>query len=91
MNRFSIHLVIYNSISMAPKKKATAQVSEVSKTLPELKTLSKTELQSELASARRDLYILVMKRELGELKQTHLIKKSRKYIAQISTFLSSAV
>ena len=76
---------------MAPKKKATAQVSGTTKPLTDLKALSKTELQTELTSARRDLYILTMKKELGELKQSHLMKKSRKYIAQISTFLTSAV
>ncbi len=76
---------------MAPKKKATAQVSGTSKSVTELKALSKTELNTELATARRDLYILAMKKELGELKQTHLMKQARKYIAQISTFLSSAV
>jgi ribosomal protein L29 len=76
---------------MAPKKKATAQVTGTTKSLADLKTLSKTELQTELTSARRDLYILTMKKELGELKQSHLMKKSRKYIAQISTFLTSAV
>jgi ribosomal protein L29 len=76
---------------MAPKKKATAQVSGTTKSLTDLKALSKTELQTELTSARRDLYILTMKKELGELKQSHLMKKSRKYIAQISTFLTSAV
>ena len=76
---------------MAPKKKATAQVTGTSKSLADLKALSKTELQTELTSARRDLYILTMKKELGELKQSHLMKQSRKYIAQISTFLTSAV
>lgn len=76
---------------MAPKKKASAQVSSSQKTLADLKTLSKAELQTELLAARRDLYILTMKKELGELKQSHLMKVTRKYIAQISTFLTSAV
>jgi ribosomal protein L29 len=76
---------------MAPKKKATAQVTGTTKSLLDLKSLSLSELQTELTSARRDLYILTMKKELGELKQSHLMKKSRKYIAQISTFITSAV
>jgi ribosomal protein L29 len=76
---------------MAPKKKATAQVTGTTKSLVDLKSLTKNELQLELTSARRDLYILTMKKELGELKQSHLMKQSRKYIAQISTFLTSAV
>ena len=76
---------------MAPKKKATSATSGAFKSLSELKNLSKTELQSELQTARRDLYVLAMKKELGELKQSHLMKKGRKYIAQISTFLTSAL
>lgn len=76
---------------MAPKKKVTAQVTGTSKSLEDLKALSLAELQTELVTARRDLYVLTMKKELGELKQSHLMKKSRKYIAQISTFLTSAV
>ena len=76
---------------MAPKKKATAQVTGDMKSLADLKTLSKSELQTELNTARRDLYILTMKKELGELKQSHVMKQARKYIAQISTFLTSAV
>lgn len=76
---------------MAPKKKATAQITGTTKSLVDLKALSKSELQTELTAARRDLYILTMKKELGELKQSHLMKKARKYIAQISTFITSAV
>jgi len=76
---------------MAPKKKATAQVTGTTKSLVDLKALSLSDLQTELTSARRDLYILTMKKELGELKQSHLMKQSRKYIAQISTFITSAV
>ena len=76
---------------MAPKKKATSQTSGEQKALADLKNLSKTELLSELQTARRDLYVLTMKKELGELKQSHVMKKARKYIAQISTFLTSAV
>lgn len=76
---------------MAPKKKATAQVTGDMKSLADLKTLSKAELQTELNTARRDLYILTMKKELGELKQSHVMKQARKYIAQISTFLTSAM
>jgi ribosomal protein L29 len=76
---------------MAPKKKATAQVTGDTKSLADLSTLSKSELQTELNTARRDLYILTMKKELGELKQSHVMKQARKYIAQISTFLTRAV
>jgi ribosomal protein L29 len=75
---------------MAPKKK-TATSSSGTKTLEELKTLDRTSLQAELQNARRDLYVLTMKKELGELKQSHLMKRGRKYIAQISTFLTSTL
>jgi ribosomal protein L29 len=74
---------------MAPKKKATSQTSGSQKSLADLKNLSLAELQSELETARRDLYILSMKKELGELKQTHQMKNMRKYIAQVSTFITS--
>jgi ribosomal protein L29 len=75
---------------MAPKKKTATSSSRI-KTLEELKTLDRTSLQAELQTARRDLYVLTMKKELGELKQSHLMKKGRKYIAQISTFLTSTL
>ena len=75
---------------MAPKKK-TASVSLTSKSLGDLKSLTKAELNTELQAAQKEHYVLSMKKELGELKQSHLMKKSRKYIAQISTFLTSAV
>lgn len=75
---------------MAPKKK-TPTSSSGPKTLEELKALDSTALQAELQNARRDLYVLTMKKELGELKQSHLMKQGRKYIAQISTFLTSTL
>jgi ribosomal protein L29 len=75
---------------MAPKKKTTSAAS-VHKSLADLKSLDKAELQTELASARKEQYVLTMKKELGELKQSHLMKSGRKYIAQISTCLSTAL
>lgn len=75
---------------MAPKKKSTALATSV-KTTQELKALDRSELTLELKNAQKDLYVLSMKKELGELKQTHLMKKGRKYIAQISTFLTSTL
>lgn len=75
---------------MAPKKKtATPATGSVHKSLADLKNLDKAELQTELALARKEQYVLTMKKGLGELKQTHLMKKGRKYIAQVSTCLSS--
>lgn len=74
---------------MAPKKKTTTSSEE--KTLDALKSLDRNDLQTELHTARKDLYVLTMKKELGELKQSHLIRKKRKYIAQISTFLTNSL
>lgn len=76
---------------MAPKKKTTSTAASVHKSLADLKNLDKAELQAELAAARKEQYVLTMKKELGELKQSHLMKKGRKYIAQISTCLSTAI
>jgi ribosomal protein L29 len=78
---------------MAPKKttaKSAPQTTE-HKTLVDLKSLERTELTRELESARRELYILTMKKNLGELKQPHVLKGQRRYIAQISTFLTSSI
>ncbi len=75
---------------MAPKKKTTPIVSTF-KSLSDLKSMNRTELSAELATARKDLYVLGMKKELGELKQTHILKNGRKYIAQISTFLTTTL
>lgn len=59
------------------------------KALADLKKLDRSDLQAELLSAKKELYVLTMKKDLGELKQTHMIRSTRKYIARISTFLSS--
>ncbi len=75
---------------MAAKKKTTPVVSTF-KSLTDLKAMNKAELTTELTTARKDFYVLTMKKELGELKQSHLMKTSRRYIAQISTFLTSAI
>ena len=61
------------------------------KSLSDLKTLDRSDLARELESARRELYILTMRKNLGELKQPHVLKGQRRYIAQISTFLTSSI
>ncbi|MBX9793114.1 MAG: 50S ribosomal protein L29 [Burkholderiaceae bacterium] len=79
---------------MAPKKTTTSKSATVTterKSLGDLKTLDRTELARVLESARRELYILTMKKNLGELKQPHFLKAQRQYIAQISTFLTSSI
>ena len=77
---------------MAPKKTTSkAAAATELKSLSDLKTLDRTDLARELESARRELYILTMKKNLGELKQPHVLKGQRRYIAQISTFLTSSI
>jgi ribosomal protein L29 len=75
---------------MAPKKTTSKAATEL-KSLSDLKTLDRSDLARELESARRELYILTMKKNLGELKQPHVLKGQRRYIAQISTFLTSSI
>ncbi len=77
---------------MAPKKTTSkAAATTELKSLSDLKTLDRSDLARELESARRELYILTMKKNLGELKQPHVLKGQRRYIAQISTFLTSSI
>ena len=78
---------------MVTKKTTSKKISTSFsyKPLTELKSLSASDLQIELEGARKELYILTMKKEIGDLKQTHLLKNGRRYIAQVSTFLSNAL
>jgi ribosomal protein L29 len=77
---------------MAPKKSTSKKAAATElKSLSDLKTLDRSDLARELESARRELYILTMKKNLGELKQPHVLKGQRRYIAQISTFLTSSI
>ena len=77
---------------MAPKKTTSkAAAATELKSLSDLKTFDRSDLTRELESARRELYILTMKKNLGELKQPHVLKGQRRYIAQISTFLTSSI
>lgn len=69
---------------MAPKKKTTTEPKNY-------KTLEKAELATELTSARKELFSLTMKHSMGELKQPHLVRKARRSVAQISTFLSQSI
>lgn len=51
--------------------------------------LDEKALKSEVVSTSKKLYELQMKKELNELKQTHLIKALRRYIAMLKTIASS--
>jgi len=55
------------------------------KTSKELNSLNEDLLKKELIEAKKQLFNLKMKLELNELKQTHLIKFLRRYIATIKT------
>lgn len=51
--------------------------------------LSVSDLRKELKDASKRLYSLSLKLELSELKQTHLIKFLRRYIARLNTIINS--
>ncbi len=59
------------------------------KQLSKLNDMDKDALKAELSSSSKNLYVLKMKKELGEQKQTHLIKTLRRYVAQINTVANS--
>ena len=54
---------------------------EVSK----LRDMSSEDLVKEDKRASKDLFVLTMKLKVGELKQTHLVKALRRYIAKINS------
>ncbi len=55
------------------------------KTLKDLQKLSWEELKKEWVNSKKRLFELHMKLQAKELKQTHLIKFLRRYIAKINT------
>jgi large subunit ribosomal protein L29 len=57
--------------------------------IKKLRDLGEKEIKEELKKSSKNLYVLKMKKQLGELKQTHLIKALRKYIARINTIANS--
>ncbi|MBT3727576.1 50S ribosomal protein L29 [bacterium] len=59
------------------------------KELNKLNELNEKDLKTELVTASKNLYVLKMQKQLGELKQTHLIKAVRRYIAQVNTIATS--
>lgn len=54
-----------------------------------LRELNENDLKAELTKSSKELFTLKMKKELGELKQTHLIKALRRYTAQLRTVATS--
>jgi len=55
------------------------------KEIKDLRKLELSDLRKELVDSKKQLFELTMKLELNELKQTHLIKPLRRYIAAINT------
>jgi large subunit ribosomal protein L29 len=56
-----------------------------------LNSLDKKGLNEEMTLSMKNLFVLRMKKEKGELKQTHLIKFLRRYIAKVKTLVNMKV
>jgi len=54
-----------------------------------LKELSVKDLNAEKTVSAKKLFTLTMKLRVGELKQTHLIKFLKKYIAKLNTIIAT--
>lgn len=55
----------------------------------QLASLSLKDIQEEITKAEKKRYELTMKKEAGELKQTHFVKALRRYIARAKTIAST--
>lgn len=58
------------------------------KEIKDLRKLEVSDLTKELVDTQKKLYELTMKLELNELKQTHLMKPLRRYVAVIQTVMT---
>ncbi len=56
--------------------------------IEKLNSLSEADLKKELTATEKRYFSLKMKKELGEVKQTHQFKFLRQYIARIKTIAS---
>lgn len=65
------------------------KTTESGKATSALAKLDREGLVKELNEARRELYLLQMKKVAGELKETHQVKLHKKRVAQALTFLSA--
>lgn len=57
--------------------------------LEKLNLLSDADLKKELHISEKKYFTIRMKKQLGEVKQTHTIKFLRRYIAKIKTIASA--
>ena len=51
----------------------------------DIATLKEADLRKEIQTSEKKLFEMKMKKELNELKQTHLMKAVRRYIAALKT------
>lgn len=56
----------------------------------DLAKLSAEKLRVEIKGSEKTLYTMKIKMAVGELKQTHLVKAMRRYIASMKTLLVNA-
>ncbi len=61
------------------------------KEIKDLRKLEISDLKKELVDSEKKLYELTMKLELNELKQTHLVKPLRRYIAVLNTVMNEKI
>lgn len=58
------------------------------KDIASLNQMDNEALKQELNIAKKELFVLKMKQFSNELKETHLIRNYRKYVARLNTFIS---
>ena len=68
---------------------ATKTAPDGQKSNEALETLEKDALTKELTNAEKEYYILSLKHSGRELKQPHLLRQQRRYVARIKTYLTS--
>ena len=54
-----------------------------------LNEMNEVDLKKELTLSEKSYFTLKMKKQLGEVKQTHIIKFLRRYIARIKTIANN--
>lgn len=57
--------------------------------ISKLREMSSEDLVLEEKRASKELFTLTMRLKVGELKQTHLVKALRRYIAVVNTVITS--
>jgi ribosomal protein L29 len=65
------------------------KTTESGKQVAALAKLDRSGLEKELSEARRELYVLQMKKNAGELKETHQVRLHKKRVARTLTAISA--